>query len=87
MVATKSLLNDADVNRIFRNIGRKGIRMPRPSNVEVIPDENYDGGPIYQLLVEFPKYVPAPAAAWKIMNPFLSEAWSLVREPSVSTVP
>jgi hypothetical protein len=82
MIATDPLLTNADVEGIFRDLGRKGIKLPKPSKVEVIPDEDYEGIPIYRLRVEFPEEIPAPDASWKIMNPFLSVAWRLVRERS-----
>lgn len=80
MPAAATLLTDADVESIFRDLEREGISIPRPSKVKVIPDEDPDGDPIYTLLVEFPAEIPAPEASWVIVRPFLTRARSIISQ-------
>lgn len=73
-------LTKAQVNRIFSQLKKEGLTLPKPSSVEVIADEDHAGDPYLRLRVVFPKEIPAEKASWRIMWPFLDQANQWIRE-------
>lgn len=82
MLVNAPELSQDEVDRILRDLSDSGVTIPKPSKVDVIAEDDFEGAPILRLRVEFPSEIPADKASARIVRPFLLRAYELIRERS-----
>ncbi|MCB1236761.1 MAG: hypothetical protein KDM91_16970 [Verrucomicrobiae bacterium] len=72
---------------MVRELARARIEVPEPSRVEVSAGEDFEGDPVFRLVVYFASSVPPETIPWKKISPLIAKLHQLAFERGGFEVP